>query len=50
MRATALLELAQVVDPASATPMINEAAEIAVRCRSTPLIHRARGLGWEPTG
>ncbi|KJK46292.1 hypothetical protein UK23_23975 [Lentzea aerocolonigenes] len=50
LRATALLELAQVVDPASAAPMISEAAEIAVRCRSTPLIHRARGLGWEPTG
>ncbi|MCP2241960.1 ATP-binding protein [Lentzea aerocolonigenes] len=49
LRATALLELAQVVDPAAAAPMIGEAAEIAVLCRSTPLIHRARGLGWVPT-
>lgn len=49
LRATALLELAQVVDPAAAAPMISEAAEIAVLCRSTPLIHRARGLGWVPT-
>lgn len=49
LRATALLELAQVVDPASAAPMITEAAEIAVLCRSAPLVQRARGLGWEPT-
>lgn len=49
LRATALLELAQVVDPASAAPMISEAAEIAILSRSAPLLHRVRGLGWEPT-
>ncbi|WP_330277137.1 ATP-binding protein [Lentzea sp. NBC_00516] len=50
MRANALLELAAVVGPEAAAPLLREAAEIAVLCRSTPLIHRARGLGWEPTG
>ncbi|MDT7789795.1 MAG: hypothetical protein QOF58_8214 [Pseudonocardiales bacterium] len=49
LRANALLELAQVLNPSSAVPMIREAAEIAVLSRSTPLINRARGLGWEPT-
>jgi hypothetical protein len=48
LRANALLDLAQVVDPSSAAPLVGEAAELAVLSRSTPLIHRARGLGWQP--
>ena len=48
LRANALLALAQVAEPGAAAPLLREAAEIAVRCRSTAVLHRARGLGWEP--
>jgi hypothetical protein len=49
LRANVLLDLAKIVAPEEAAPLVKEAAEIAVRCRSTPLIYRARGLGWEPS-
>ncbi|WP_086662147.1 ATP-binding protein [Lentzea kentuckyensis] len=48
LRANALLDLAHVVGPGRAGPMLKEAAGIAVLCRSTSVLHRARGLGWEP--
>ncbi len=48
LRANALLDLAGIAGPEASAPLLAEAAEIAVRCRSTPLIHRVRGLGWEP--
>lgn len=48
LRANALLDLAGIVGVEAAAPLVKEAAEIAVLCRSTPLVHRARGLGWEP--
>ena len=48
LRAGALLDLAQVVEPSTAQPLVREAAQIAVTCRSTPLITRARDLGWVP--
>jgi hypothetical protein len=48
LRANALLDLAAIAGPEASAPLLAEAAEIAVRCRSTPLIHRVRGLGWEP--
>ena len=48
LRGNALLDLAAIAGPDEAAPLLKEAAEIAVLCRSTPLIYRARGLGWEP--
>jgi RecA/RadA recombinase len=45
LRATALLDLVQAAGPGAE---LREAGEIAVLCRSAPLIARARGLGWEP--
>jgi len=48
LRATALLELAQAAGPGASAAELKEAGEIAVLCRSVPLIARARGLGWEP--
>jgi RecA/RadA recombinase len=45
LRATALLDLAQATGPGDE---VKEAGEIAVLCRSAPLIGRARALGWEP--
>ncbi|MGW4214747.1 hypothetical protein ACWEIJ_42655 [Lentzea sp. NPDC004789] len=45
LRATALLDLAQATGLGAG---LKEAGEIAVLCRSAPLVGRARGLGWEP--
>lgn len=49
LHAQALLDFGQTTEPRSAAaPLIREAAEIAVSCRSRSLIERARALGWVP--
>jgi hypothetical protein len=48
--ATALLDLAEMTEPSAAAPLVQEAAEIAVRGRLVALLARARRLGWVPGG
>lgn len=50
LRAEALLGLAEFVGTAEGAPLVREAGMIAVACRATPLLTRARGLGWAPDG
>ena len=48
LRATALLDLAETVDPSSAEPLVREAAHLSSRAGAVELVDRARALGWVP--
>lgn len=48
LRATALLDLAETVDPSQAETLVREAAHLSSRAGAVELVDRARALGWVP--